>query len=77
MTDEETAKHLRAWMSKPSLPFSWPTDACGYEQHIRFVTWRNQRLKADEPVDVLLYADELEAGRIPAYEPWEPPNRQR
>lgn len=76
MSDAETVAHLREWMSKPSLPFSWPTDACGYEQHIRFVDWRNQRVGAGEAVDVLFYADELEAGRIPPYRPFDLPAKE-
>lgn len=41
MTDAETAAHLRAYVEETHGPFSWPTDACGYAQHIRFVTHRN------------------------------------
>jgi hypothetical protein len=42
MDDQETIAWLRAWASEPShMPFDWPTDACGYEQHMRFVKWRN------------------------------------
>lgn len=66
MTDLEVVAHLRQWKPGPSA-FGWATDACGYEQHIRFVTWRNERNRSGEPVDVLVYADLLEAGKIPPY----------
>jgi hypothetical protein len=65
VTDAEVIAHLRAW--KPSGAFAWATDACGYEQHIRFVIWRNERRRAGDDVDVLVYADLLEAGKIPPF----------
>jgi len=43
MTNNETKEHLLRWCEKPNLmPFAWPTDACGYEQHIKFVEHRNK-----------------------------------
>lgn len=43
MTDEETKAHLLRWCENPTLdPFSWPTDPCGYEQHMKFVNHRNR-----------------------------------
>ena len=42
MNDIETKKHLLKWCDNPNMmPFSWPTDPCGYEQHIKFVRYRN------------------------------------
>lgn len=42
MTNAETKDHLLAWCEKPDpRPFAWPTDACGYDQHIKFVKHRN------------------------------------
>ena len=43
MSNQETKDHLLKWCENPNfLPFSWPTDICGYEQHIKFVTHRNK-----------------------------------
>ena len=81
MTDTETIAHLRQWVcNPPGSPFGWPTDACGYEQHIRFVTYRNKALRESSPENlkawysvndyahfVLGYADKLEHGEIPPY----------
>ena len=42
MTDIETRKYLLKWREDQDImPFSWPTDACGYDQHIKFVRYRN------------------------------------
>lgn len=42
-TDKQTADHLREWVkSGPHGHFSWATDGCGYNQHIRFVEHRNK-----------------------------------
>lgn len=42
MTDEETKEYLLKWCEQPNFfPFAWPTDACGYKQHIKFVNHRN------------------------------------
>jgi hypothetical protein len=65
MTDTETASYLRSWVETDtgSRPFSWPTDACGYEQHIRFVRHRNKNWKGGSRTEfmafVLKYADSL------------------
>ena len=42
MNDIETANHLIQWAKEHHGPFSWPTDACGYEQHIKFVEHKNK-----------------------------------
>lgn len=43
MSDKETADYLREWAKAPAHGlYAWPTDACGYDQHMRFVTHRNQ-----------------------------------
>jgi hypothetical protein len=42
MNNEETRKHLLKWCEENHGPFSWPTDACGYDQHIRFAKHRNE-----------------------------------
>jgi hypothetical protein len=66
MTDRETAKHLREWVKKPQSIFAWPTDGCGYKQHIKFVKYRN-KYWTDERAEkdtfqqfVLEYADLLD-----------------
>jgi len=41
MNDKETAEHLRKYVAEEHGKFSWPTDACGYDQHIKFVHHRN------------------------------------
>jgi len=40
MTNAEAKAHLLKWV-KQDL-FAWPTDGCGYDQHIRFVNHRNE-----------------------------------
>ena len=77
-TDMEVAEHIRNWVrSEAETPhdyFSWATDGCCYEQHIRFVRHRNANWTGDpdDPWEfnqfLLDYADLLEAGKIPAYE---------
>jgi len=44
MTDKETADYLREYIKsgKRGGPFGWPTDPCGYDQHIKFVEYRNK-----------------------------------
>lgn len=68
MNDKETAAHLRKWANENRvLPFGWPTDACGYEQHIRFVQHRNENWKGEQkdfPAFVLAYADYLDPPSI-------------
>lgn len=52
MTDAETSAYLLQWCDKPHLhPFAWPTDSCGYTQHIRFVRHRNQNWTGGAPSD--------------------------
>jgi len=67
MSDIETAKHLREWVKTKHGLFSWPTDGCGYEQHIKFVEHRNSYFKGGTPEDfnkfVLEYADTLDNRR--------------
>lgn len=64
MTDAETAAHLREWAKFTRMPFSWPTDACGYDQHIKFVVHRNQNWHGGSSEEfkkfVLAYADSLD-----------------
>lgn len=47
MTNKQTAAHLREWADRfergeETGLFGWPTDACGYDQHVRFVEHRNR-----------------------------------
>lgn len=65
MTNLEVAEHLRKWCeAPPTSPFSWPTDACGYDQHIKFVEHRNAhwtgRTTEEFVQFVLAYAAQLE-----------------
>lgn len=65
MNDKETADYLRKWCDEPAtrLAFGWPTDACGYDQHMRFVEHRNRNWKdGDRPAFIAFvraYADSL------------------
>lgn len=52
MNNVETKAHLLKWCEKPNLrPFAWPTDGCGYAQHIKFVKHRNQSWNGGSPRD--------------------------
>jgi hypothetical protein len=64
MTDTETVAHLRGWANSVGSHsvWAWPTDACGYNQHIRFVKHRNENWHGgDFNQFVRDYADTLEA----------------
>jgi len=41
MNNKETKQHLQEWVKSNHGTFSWPTDACGYNQHMKFVLHRN------------------------------------
>ncbi len=41
MNNKETAAYLRKWVKVIHGIFAWPTDGCGYEQHMKFVKHRN------------------------------------
>ena len=62
MTDREVIKHLRNYVKSNHGLFSWPTDACGYDQHIKFVKYRNKYFKGDIDFNefILGYVDKLE-----------------
>ena len=66
MNDKETAEHLRKYVEEEHGTFSWPTDACGYDQHIKFVEHRNanydrvQKMSKEEWKQFVLdYAESL------------------
>jgi hypothetical protein len=65
LTDKETADYLRKWVvgEYSHGVFAWPTDGCGYEQHIKFVKHRNNNWKGGDNNDfnrfVLEYAERL------------------
>ena len=80
MTDAETAAWIREWVRKARLEgcdlFSWPTDGCGYAQHIKFVNHRNTQWSPRVERTLkgfydfcLEYADTLAQPEPPA--PWE------
>ena len=48
MTNEETQKYLLEWIKKRHGTFAWPTDGCGYEQHIKFVNHRNKNWRWED-----------------------------
>lgn len=64
LTNAETAEHIRKWCNEERGPFAWPTDGCGYEQHIRFVKHRNSSWHGGTHDEWLAfcraYADSLE-----------------
>lgn len=62
MTNAETVAHLRKWANGEvqHSHWGWPTDACGYDQHIRFVKHRNANWQGgDFNQFVRDYADSL------------------
>ncbi len=62
MTNEETAAHLRAWANGEGSHgvWAWPTDPCGYDQHVRFVKHRNANWHGGDFNEfVRAYADAL------------------
>jgi hypothetical protein len=70
MTDAETIAYLRFWANGGGSHglWAWPTDPCGYDQHIRFVRYRNQNWDsfAGSFEDfVRQYANELERATNP------------
>lgn len=65
MTNTETAAYLRKWVKEGGQfghsVWNWPTDGCGYDQHIRFVRHRNEHWQGGEfDQFVLDYADMIE-----------------
>jgi hypothetical protein len=74
MADRDTAAHLREWVKKPPAgAFAWATDACGYDQHIRFVKRRNANWRGEGSFNdfILAYADLLDPPTPSAAEPGE------
>ena len=74
--DKFTIIHLRGYVATPDLHshWSWPTDACGYEQTMRFLRYCNERMdewKANWKKVTLEYADALERGDVPDFVPVE------
>ena len=64
MTNVETAAHLRRYVTKVHGVWSWPTDGCGYDQHVQFVAHRNRHwhggtIEAMQQF-ILEYAESLE-----------------
>ena len=65
MTDRETVEHLREYVKTGGHGlFSWPSDACDYDQHIAFVDHRNKNWHGESSQEfdqfILDYADMLE-----------------
>jgi hypothetical protein len=65
MNNKETGEYLLNWCKNHSTAsqFSWPTDGCGYEQHIKFVRHRNENWGHSTEIDftefVRRYAESL------------------
>lgn len=65
MNNQDTAAEIRRWVADAnSGHYSWPTDGCGYEQHMAFVTHRNRNWRGEGQRDFdlfcLAYANALE-----------------
>ena len=64
MTNKETAAHFRKWIQSEHGMFAWPTDACGYNQSVRFSQYRNENMEKMEKVGYITfcleYADKIE-----------------
>ena len=62
MTNKQTADHIRQWVETSHDHFAWATDTCGYDQHIRFVKYRNRfwKQQCDFKEFMLCYANNLE-----------------
>lgn len=68
MNNAETKAYLLEWIKHKDNafngPFAWPTDACGYNQHMRFVEHRNNNWRGgsrqDFDVFVKNYAEGLD-----------------
>ena len=64
MTNQETANHIRNWFNSPRSHWGWPTDGCGYDQHIKFVKYKNNYWDnggfEEFKIFALDYADKLE-----------------
>ncbi len=63
MNNQETATEIRRSVNSPGPIWSWATDGCGYDQHLRFVKHRNENWKGEGLFSqfCLDYADMLEA----------------
>ena len=60
MNNKETKEEMIAWTKRKNGIFSWPTDACGYDQHIKFAEHRNANWKGgDFNQFVIDYANSL------------------
>lgn len=63
MNNEETKEYLLEWCKSEHGIWEWPTDACGYDQHIKFVEYRNENWKGGTYKDFLnfvkRYAEKL------------------
>lgn len=72
MDNKKAAAHIRKEIDKNRNIFSWVTDGCGYDQHIRFVNHRNENwlggTREEWRAFVLDYADMLERKDDPAVE---------
>lgn len=68
VTDAEASAHILRWLADVEHgTWSWPTDGCGYEQHMRFVRHRNDNWNGGGPEEwaafVRAYAENLSTAR--------------
>jgi hypothetical protein len=62
MTNAETKTYLLEWVKSNHGIFAWPTDGCGYNQHMKFVRHRNKNWKGgDFKQFVIDYANSLDS----------------
>lgn len=63
-TNKETAQHFRDYAANTHGVFSWPADACGYDQSISFSDYRNENYTGNSQEDfkkfLIAYVEMLE-----------------
>ena len=59
MNNAETKAHLLKWIKENNGVFAWPTDACGYDQHIKFIHHMKNWKGGDWHQFVIDYANSL------------------
>jgi len=67
MTNKETKEYLLKWCKEKRklgyVPlFEWCTDACGYDQHIKFAKHRNKNWKGGTLDEFIDFVEEYAKG---------------
>jgi len=61
MNDADTAATIMEWLKTPRCGFSWPTDTCGYDQHIKFVRHKNKNWNGTTKASFVEFVSEYAA----------------